>query len=179
MRALIVQGGLSAPELSKAVKRETDERIWKRLQGLSLLKQGWKVCDVAVAMLVTPRTIENWVHRYNQSGTEGLQEKPKTGAPVKLKNAVDFCRRLDTGAKAKTDQVSTWHGKDIQRILKEDFGVQYALSGVYCLLHRLGYSSLKPRPYHAKADLLAQEAFKKTLLGKSAKCKPSTQAKQF
>ena len=174
MRALIVQGSLSA----KAVKRETDERVRKRMQGLSLLKQGWKVYNVAEAMLVTPRTIENWVHRYNHEGVEGLQEKPKSGAPVKLKNTVDFCRRLDTGAKVKTDQISTFHGKDIQRILKDDFGVQYALSGVYCLLHRLGYSSLKPRPYHAKSDLLAQEAFKKTSLSKSAKCKPSTQAKQ-
>lgn len=174
MKALIVQGSLSVPEMLKAVKRETEERVRKRLQGLSLLKQGWKVCDVAAAMLVTPRAIENWVHRYNREGKQGLQEKPKKGAPVKLTNPVDFCRRLDAGAQVQTDQISTFHGKDIQRILKEEYGVQYALSGVYCLLHRLGYSSLKPRPCHAKADLLAQEAFKKTLLSKSAKSKPNT-----
>lgn len=166
MKALIVKGSLSAPELTKAVKLEKDNRVKKRLQSLALLKQGWKVCDVGIAVLVTPRTIENWINRYNQDGRDGLREKPRTGAPVKLKNDIDFCRRIDAGADVKNDKVSTLHGKEIQRILKDDFGAEYALSGVYCLLHRLGYSSLKPRPYHYKADASAQEAFKKTLHSK-------------
>jgi len=40
--------------------------------------------------------------------------------------------------------------------------VRYALSGLYGLLHRLGYSWLVPRPRHPKADPAAQAAFKKT-----------------
>jgi len=38
----------------------------------------------------------------------------------------------------------------------------YRLSGVYALLHRLGYRCLMPRPRHPKADSQAQEAFKKS-----------------
>jgi len=166
MKALVVKSRLSVRELSKAAKIEQDVRVRKRLQALSLRKQGWQVCDVATALLVTARTVENWVNRYNQEGRNGLKEQPRTGAPIKLKNALGFCRRIDAGVAVKDSQVSTLHGKEIQRILKDDFGAEYALSGVYCLLHRLGYSSLKPRPYHAKADLAAQEAFKKTLVSK-------------
>ena len=164
MKALVVKSRLSALALSKAAKREQDVRVRKRLQALSLRKQGWQVCDVATALLVTVRTVENWINRYNQEGRNGLKEQPRTGAPIKLKNAIGFCRRIDAGADVK--EVSTLHGKEIQRILKDDFGAEYALSGVYCLLHRLGYSSLKPRPYHAKADFSAQEAFKKALASK-------------
>jgi transposase len=166
MRALVVKSRLSALGLSKAAKMEQDVRIRKRLQALSLRKQGWLVCDVATALLVTARTVENWINRYNQKGRNGLKEQPRTGAPIKLKNISGFCRRIDAGADVKDNQVSTLHGKEIQRILKDDFGAEYALSGVYCLLHRLGYSSLKPRPYHAKADPMAQEVFKKTLVSK-------------
>ena len=166
MKALVVKGVLSAPELSRVARFEKNNRVKKRLQALSLVKQGWKVCDVAVAMLVTRRTVEHWINRYNQDGRDGLKEKPRTGASVKLKNVTAFCQRIDAGADIKKDKVSTLRGKEFQRILKEDFGAEYALSGVYCLLHRLGYSSLKPRSCHAKADVIAQEAFKKTLPNK-------------
>jgi transposase len=55
------------------------------------------------------------------------------------------------------------YGRDIQQILQRDFGVIYTLDGVYKLLHRLGYSCLKPRSRHEKADPRLQETFKKTL----------------
>jgi transposase len=61
------------------------------------------------------------------------------------------------------DAKATLYGRDIQRILEKDFGVIYTLDGVYKLLHRLGYSCLKPRPRHEKADPQLQDAFKKTL----------------
>lgn len=43
-------------------------------------------------------------------------------------------------------------GQDFQRILASGFGVQRSLTAVYQLLHRLGYSCLRPRPRHRKAD---------------------------
>jgi transposase len=176
MRALIVKGD-SVRKLLKAVKQEKDSRIKKRLQALSLIKQGWRVGDVTVAMMITRKTVQNWVNRYNQEGRAGLVEKPRIGAPAKLKNPAEFCQRLDAGADVAKDKVSTWHGKEIQRLLKDDFGAAYALSSVYCLLHRLGYSSLKPRPYHLKADPAAQEAFKKTSVSKSGKSRPNIEIK--
>jgi transposase len=46
--------------------------------------------------------------------------------------------------------------------LEHEFGVLSSLKGVYKLLHRLGYSSLAPRPRHRLADAAARDAFKKT-----------------
>ena len=51
-------------------------------------------------------------------------------------------------------------GKDFQRILAEEFGVQRSLTAVYNLLHSLGYSYLRPRPIHRKSDPAAIEEFK-------------------
>jgi transposase len=60
------------------------------------------------------------------------------------------------------DGVCTLRAADVRRILEREFGVLYSLKGVYKLLHRLGYSSLAPRPRHRLADPAAREAFKKT-----------------
>ena len=57
--------------------------------------------------------------------------------------------------------LAAWRGEDLRVVLREEFSADYSLSGVYALLHRLGYSSLVPRPRHPDADPNAQEAFKK------------------
>jgi hypothetical protein len=61
-----------------------------------------------------------------------------------------------------SESIATLYGRDIRRILEKHFGVIYTLDGAYKLLHRLGYSCLRPRPRHEKADPLVQEEFKKT-----------------
>ena len=45
---------------------------------------------------------------------------------------------------------------DIRRILEHEFAAHYTLSGVYKLLHWLGYNDLMPRPQHPDADFEAQ-----------------------
>ncbi len=40
------------------------------------------------------------------------------------------------------------------------YHVMLFVSGVYELMHRMGYSWLAPRPLHRHADAEAQEAFK-------------------
>jgi transposase len=51
--------------------------------------------------------------------------------------------------------------EDIRELIKEKFKVDYGLSGIYPLLHRLGYSWITSRSIHPKADKNLQESFKK------------------
>lgn len=50
-------------------------------------------------------------------------------------------------------------GRDFIRILEDEFGVRYELSGVYDLLHRMNLSVLVPRPQHRKSDPKAMKAW--------------------
>ncbi|MBL4701483.1 MAG: winged helix-turn-helix domain-containing protein [Phycisphaeraceae bacterium] len=50
------------------------------------------------------------------------------------------------------DGVCALRGRDFVRILKDEFGVSYKLSGVYVLLDRLNLSVRVPRPQHRKSD---------------------------
>jgi transposase len=52
----------------------------------------------------------------------------------------------------------------LRRILQEEFGVTLRRQAVYDLLHRLGYSSLMPRPQHEQANPEVQEFFKEIVV---------------
>ena len=69
-------------------------------------------------------------------------------------------QRIDEGPRPE-DGVCVLRGKEIQRIIAEQFDVHYSLSAIYKLLHRLGYSYVSSRPEHPKGNPEARETFKK------------------
>jgi len=149
--------------LLSLAKKEKNKHLAVRIQTVALAKQGF-TCPKIVQITGYPRrTIQRWVSQYNKAGIKGLIDKPRSGRPAKLSvdKQLEFCARVDAGA-GPSDGKPTLYGRDIQQLLERQFGVVYTLDGVYKLLHRLGYSCLKPRPRHEKADLVVQEAFKKT-----------------
>jgi len=148
--------------LLSLVKAEKDKRLAVRIQVAALAKQDL-TCPVIVEMTgYCRRTIQRWIARYNQSGIKALADEPCSGRPLKLpvERYEQFCARIDAGPNP-SDRTATLYGRGIQQILKKEFGVVYTLDGIYKLLHRLGYCSLKPRPRHNKVGPSAQEAFKK------------------
>lgn len=98
-----------------------------------------------------------------------MKNLPRSGRPRQLgaEKEDEVRQRLDAGAQER-DGVCTLRGEDIRRILDEEFGASYSLSGAYVVLHRLGYSSLVPRPQHPKADPAARKAFEKNTSGDGA-----------
>ena len=78
------------------------------------------------------------------------------------------------------DGVCTLRGRDVVRILNQQFGVKYSLQGAYDLLHRLGFSSLRPRPRHRKNDPAAMAVWERDtplLSRKSRKPIPAGESK--
>jgi len=160
---MTVKNNHTIKQLLSLAKTEKDKHLAVRIQVVALAKQGL-TCPAIVEMTgYCRRTIQKWIARYNQCGIKALSDKPRSGRPVKL--PIDqydqFCARVDAGPNP-SDRTATFYGRDIQQILKKEYGVVYSLDGIYKLLHRLGYSCLRPRPRHNKADAVAQEAFKKT-----------------
>jgi transposase len=150
-------------QLLSLAKTEKDKHLAVRIQVVALAKQGL-TCPTIVEMTgYCRRTIQRWIARYNQYGIKALSDGPRSGRPLKLpvEQYEQFCARVDAGPNP-SERTARLYGRDIQHILKEEFGVVYSLDGIYKLLHRLGYSCLRPRPRHEKADPAAQEAFKKT-----------------
>ena len=160
---MFVRDHHSRGALLERAKRESRPRIARRLQLVADAQRGDRSAEIADRMGVSPRSVERWVRRYNAEGIEGLADRRRPGQPTKLRRDREaaFGARLDAGPR-EGDPVSVLHGRDIQHILSAEFGARYSLSGVYDLLHRMGYSWLCPRPRHEQSDPQAQEAFKKT-----------------
>ena len=162
---------LTLLQLQELASAEPSKRRFLRLRALILARSGMTAFEVAHALGVARRSVQNWVARYNNEGLTGLNNRPGGGRPAFLDHAQleRLQERIDAGAQPE-DGVCTLRGPEIHALLEREFGVIYSLSAVYVLLHRLGYSCLDPRPKHQQADPEAQEAFKK----KSAKIlKPS------
>lgn len=146
--------------LRRQVKSERDVRRRDRLRIVLLALRGFTAPQIANMVGCSRRNVQRWVYRYRDEGIDGLSEKPRSGQPKKLIPSLEeqFRKRIEAGP-TDDDHVCTLRGRDIQRILEKEFGAKYSLQGVYDLLHRLGYSCLKPRPLHRKNDPQAMAAW--------------------
>ena len=150
-------------ELQTLYRTQGNARLARRIHAVYLASKGLSCPEIVTITGACRRAIQQWVLKYNKHRIDGLRDKPRPGQPTKLPRKAEprFCKRIEAGP-TKRDGVSVLNGRAIRRILEREFGVLYSRQGLYDLLHRLGYSCLCPRPQHEKADLQAQEQFKKT-----------------
>jgi transposase len=162
-------------QLHRLVERETGADRAQRLRTVLLAKQGFTAPEIATLTGLSRRSVQIWVARYNGEGLAGLETRPGRGRKPALTSEQEqqLQRRLDTGPLPQ-DGVCTLRGKDVQRILEQEFGQLRSLNAIYALLHRLGYSSLVPRPMHPQADPAAQEDFKKSSASSLLRSKSNT-----
>ena len=155
-------------ELKRLFRKEKDARIAVRIRAVYLALMGKTAPEIAALLGYSRRRIQEWIYAYNQKGLEGLQDSPGRGTGCKLNvDQLQWLRqRIDEGPHPE-DGVCVLRGKEIQRIIAEQFEVHYSLSAIYKLLHRLGYSDVSSRPEHPKGDPEARQSFKKKSLIRS------------
>lgn len=149
--------------LGRLIRRERNARQRDRFRVVLLALRGREKLDIAGLLGVAKSTVEHWVYAYRDGGVDALYPGKAPGATPKLTPAQQeaFRARMLDGPR-EADGVCTLRGRDAVRILNDEFGVDYALNGVYDLLHRLGLSCLSPRPRHEKNDPAAMEAFRRS-----------------
>jgi transposase len=154
---------ITSKEIANLIRTEKDGRVRQRLMAMKFISQGQSIPQAAKRLDISERPLRKWLHRFNKHGPNGLCDSPRSGQPPKLdnKNIRQFKQRIRQGV-TEADNVCSLRAKDIQQILQKQFDARYSLGGTYFLLHRLGFSCLCPRPRHPKADVEAQEAFKKS-----------------
>jgi len=154
---------ITSIEIAALIRVEKDGRVRQRLMAMKFIAQGHSIPQAAQRLEVSERPLRKWLYRFNEQGPSGLRDVLRSGQPPKLdpRDIESFKQRIRDGV-TETDTVCSLHAKDIQHILQKQFNARYSLGGTYFLLHRLGFSCLCPRPRHPKADVDAQELFKKS-----------------
>jgi transposase len=169
-------------ELRRRIDLEKNAKQRDRLRAVALALEGEQAPRIARMLGRSRRFVQEWVYVYRDGGLEAVKATPQSGQPVKLpfEDQARFQKRLAAGPASTDEGLCTLRGKDAQRILEQEFGKKYTLSGVYKLLHRLGFSYLAPRPVHRKNDpaAMAQWLVNAPLLSrKSARNTPTKRSK--
>jgi len=149
-------------DLKRLFRKEKDPRTASRIRAVYLALMDKNAPEIAKILGYSRRTVQNWIYVYNKKGLLGLKDNFGRGSKSKLnEDQIQWLRqRIDEGPKP-ADSICVFHARDIQRIIKQKFGVDYHLSSVYRLLHKLGYSYVSSRPEHPKGDPQTRESFKK------------------
>jgi len=159
-----IRDDISAAELRRAARRETDGRVACRLLAIANAVDGLSRERAAKQAGIDRQALRDWVIRYNAEGLAGLHDRPRSGRPSFLDEGQLAVLRAMVlrGPDIERDGVSSWTAKDLCRLVEARFGVRYQESGMLKVLHSLDLSWQKTRPCHPCADAKAQAAFKKT-----------------
>src|SRR5467141_791725 len=112
--------------LQDEIRRSDESRYDHRLHGVLLVAHGISCREAAGVLGDAPRTVENWVHRFEESGLIGLTEGERAGQPSRLSQAqlakVEIALRRSP-RDAGVEGVGVWDGKTLSRYLQQKLGV--------------------------------------------------------
>ena len=150
--------------LQDEIRRSEESRYDHRLHGVLLVAQGYSCGEVARLFGDAPRTVEYWVHRFEERGLGGLREGARPGRPGTLSEeqmqAAQAALRLrpaDFGLSG-----NLWDGKTLAAYLEQEHSVSLSARQCRRFFRQWEFRLRKPRPLIVRADPERQMAHKKT-----------------
>jgi putative transposase len=159
---LTIHRKVSPEEFDRRIVKEKKTKIRKKLRALKIVNEGHSARYAAAKFYLSSQTVERAVRRFNDHGWDGLQDQYRGRVPQMTAEEEDELRNRILDGPTKDDKVRVFHGKDIHRILKDEFGIDVHFRTTYKILNRIGLSSLTPRTQNPKSDIEIQRTFKKT-----------------
>jgi transposase len=159
---------VSDPENSRAllqqeINRHQDARYDHRLHCVSLVAAGIPCEQVALYFGDSPRSVVNWVRRFDRQGLAGLAEGNHSGRPGRLSaEQLEEVRTLIR--KSPTDaglSANLWDGKTLAQCLQDRYQIPLGVRQCQRLFHQLDMRYRLPRPSVGKADRQRQAEHKK------------------
>lgn len=159
--------GIEQYDFDKLAKAEGSPRERRRFLAFAHLREGKTLTETAASVRVDLRSLLRWIKRFRREGLEGLKDKVGRGAKPLIpaehqeafRQAVLELQEKRVGGRIR--------GKDVLELMQTKYGINPTLKTVSSSLKRANLVWITGRSIHPKADLEAQEAFKKTSKTKS------------
>jgi len=150
--------------LQDEIRRNDVSRYDHRLHGVLLIAQGMTCPQVAECLGDSPRTVVNWVQRFESQGLAGLSEGERSGRPSRLDERQ--LAKVEAALRASPTQfgfaIQMWDGPVLSAFLRDQLGVKLKVRQCQRLFRQLDFRLRKPRPQVAQANPELQAAHKKT-----------------
>ena len=139
-------------------RSEPDPEVRTRWHALWLLRQGRSATEAAALVGVHRGSVQRWLGWYRQGGLAAVAQHRQGGRQGR---AAYLTAAQQAQLTAETAQGTIRTVGAAVRWAERELGVRYTYWGMRTLLHRLQIGPKVPRPLAAKADLDAQEAWKR------------------
>jgi transposase len=162
MAVVITRLDLSAADLREAAARTQDAKASRRMLAIALVLDGWSREAAAEACAMERQT----VHRYNESGLEGLADRPRRNGPrprLSAEQQAKVAEWVEQGPDLERDGVVRWRCVDLQQRIKQAFAVSLHERTVGKLLRKLSFRRLSVRPQHPQSAPEEQAVFRTAL----------------
>jgi transposase len=117
-----------------------------RVKAVILLGSGWMPSQVGGVLLLDSQTVRSYFLKYREGGVEKLLESNYTGRDSFL---------TETQEKELTAHLEKYlylSSKDVRQYILKKYRINYSLTGIKHLLHRLGFTYKKPKHVPGKAN---------------------------
>lgn len=154
--------GIEQYDFDKLAKTKGNARERRRFLAFAHIREGRTFTETATAIRVKLRTLMNWIKQFKREGIEGLKDKAGRGAKPFLPEEHRLAFKQAVLELQKNREGGRIRGSDVLELMRTKYGVNPSLRTVYDTLKRAELVWITGRSIHPKADLEAQETFKKT-----------------
>ena len=140
--------------LQDEIRRSRESRYDHRLHAILLIAQGITISDVAALLGDSPRTIQNWVRRFEDEGAAGLIDADRPGRPNKLNEHQILCikKALRMPPEKFGLRAIRWDGRTLSAFIKQQYSFELGVRQCQRLLRQLGFQVKKSRSMLTNAD---------------------------
>lgn len=165
-RAVLKIKGYTKDDIQALIKAKEDYRTGIKLYAKLQVSKGVATRKLEELYQTSFKQITNWVHRFEEAGIEGLNDKPGRGRKSTL-NEEQLSRIKELILRQSPQDYgynsATWTGPVVGNWFNKQYGVSYKKAQIYNIMKKLGMSYLRSKAQFPEADPAAQETFKEAL----------------
>ena len=141
MRQSLKVGGYEPDEIQRLFTEDESFKVALRLFLVYQVALGYSARHLSRIYKISFKQITNWVHRFEDHGVEGLQDRPGRGRKAKLsKEALERIKLivLTSAPSREGMEGERWTGPLLSRWLEQEYGIRYEKMQVYNILRKMG-----------------------------------------
>lgn len=128
---------------------------------IKLKQDGKRQQQIAQLIGCSQAAVSKWLSKHKTGRT--LETLPRSGRPTKLSSTKlkSLKKKLLHAVRKANEKFCSLNTKQLGMIIEKETGRKYSIRHVERIMHRLGFSLIKPRSKHIKQDPKKVEDFKR------------------